>query len=176
VIADLNSRNGTLVNGKRLEGERSITAGDVIRIGSDSIEVLLAESAVNNRGGSARRGERHDTLDRIELESQSQSPPPANHTGILEEDSSTYTHNSTIELVVELVRTSGSLPDRLERSSTIQRSIDTLVEVRVQRGRSFDPNDSERLLEAARALASWHGDGHLEGWLRDIETVLGVDT
>jgi hypothetical protein len=128
---------------------------------------------VNHRGGSTRRGERHDTLDRIELESQ--PPPPANLTGGIEEDSSTYTHNSTIELVVELVRTSGSLPDRLERSSTIQRSIDTLVEVRVQRGRAFDPNDSERLIDAARALASWHSDGHLGGWLHDIESVLGAD-
>lgn len=175
VIADLNSRNGTLVNGKRLDGERPISAGDIIRIGSDSIEVLLAESAANQRGGSVRRGERHDTLDRIELESQ--PPPPPNSTsGALEEDSSTYTHNSTIELVVELVRTSATLPDRIERSSTIQRSIDTLVEVRMQRGRAFEPKDSSRLLEAARGLAGWHSDNRLEGWLRDIESVLGADT
>lgn len=174
VVADLNSRNGTLVNGKRLDGERPITAGDIVRIGSDSIEVLLAESPANQRGASVRRGERHDTLDRIELESQ---PPPPNHSmGAIEEDSSTYTHNSTIELVVELVRTSATLPDRVVRSSTIQRSIDTLVEVRMQRGRAFEPKDSERLLEAARGLAGWHADGRLDGWLRDIESVLGADS
>jgi hypothetical protein len=173
-IVDLDSRNGTLVNGKRLEGERPITAGDIIRIGSDSIEVLLAESPVDKRSGSVRRGERHDTLDRLELESQPSSPeatPPSN-----EEDSSTYTHNSTIELVCELVKTSGSLPDRLERSATVQRSIDTLVEVRMQRGRPFEPKDSARLIEAARGLASWHADRRLDGWLHDIECVLGADT
>lgn len=174
VIADLNSRNGTLVNGKRLEGERPVTTGDIIRIGSDSIEVLLAESAAEKRAGSVRRGERHDTLDRVELESL--PPPPQSGIGALEEDSSTYTHNSTIELVVELVKTSGTLPDRIERSSTIQRSIDTLVEVRMQRCRAFEPSDSARLLEAARSLASWHADGRLEGWLHDIESVLGADT
>lgn len=173
-IADLNSRNGTLVNGKRLEGERPVTAGDIIRIGSDSIEVLLAESSAEKRAGSVRRGERHDTLDRLELESL--PPPPLSGPGSIEEDSSTYTHNSTIELVVELVKASGTLPDRAERSPTIQRSIDTLVEVRMQRGRAFEPKDSARLLEAARALADWHADRKLDGWLHDIEGVLGADT
>ncbi|MGC4068525.1 MAG: FHA domain-containing protein [Polyangiaceae bacterium] len=170
VIVDLNSRNGTLVNGKRLEGERLIVPGDVIRIGSDSIEVLMAESPAERK--SARRGERHDTLDRLELESVPPSSPSSS--GGMEEDSSTYTHNSTIELVVELVRTSAVLSDRLERVATIQRSIDTLVEVRLQRGRAFDAADSRKLIEAARELASWHGDGKLAGWLRDIETALGV--
>lgn len=171
VLVDLNSRNGTLVNGKRLEGERPLDAGDIIRIGSDSIEVIQAESAAERRG-SSRRGERHDTLDRLEVESQH---APEREVGALEEDSSTYTHNSTIELVVELVRTSAGMPDRIERAMTIQRSIDTLVEVRLQRCRAFEPMDSERLLEAARGLASWHADGRLDGWLRDIESVLGVE-
>lgn len=171
VIVDLNSRNGTLVNGKRLEGELPIQAGDIIRIGSDSIEVLLAESAADKRGAQ-RRGERHDTLDRLEIESlPPEEQEPAAH---LEEDSSTYTHNSTIELVVELVRTSASLPDRLERATTIQRSLDTLVEVRLQRCRAFDTKDSERLLDAARSIASWHEDGRLDGWLHDIESALGA--
>jgi pSer/pThr/pTyr-binding forkhead associated (FHA) protein len=170
VIADLNSRNGTLVNGKRLEMERLVVPGDVIRIGSDSIEVLVAESQAERK--SARRGERHDTLDRLELESVPSSSPSSSNG--LEEDSSTYTHNSTIELVVELVRTSSVLSDRLERVATIQRSIDTLVEVRLQRGRAFDAADSRKLIEAARELASWHDDGKLAGWLRDIETALGA--
>lgn len=169
VIADLNSRNGTLVNGKRLEGERIVAAGDIIRIGSDSIEVMMADSPAERK--PSRRGERHDTVDRLELES---IPPPSLDGPVsIEEDSSTYTHNSTIELVVELVRTSATLPDRLERVQTIQRSIDTLVEVRVQRGRAFDSADSRKLTEAARTIASWHDDGKLDGWFHDIETALG---
>lgn len=174
VLVDLNSRNGTLINGKKLEGERPLSAGDIIRIGSDSIEVMLAESPAEKRTGLARRGERHDTLDRLEIESQ--PPPDRENLGPMEEDSSTYTHNSTIELVVELVRTSSGLPDRIERSTTIQRSIDTLVEVRLQRCRAFEPKDSARLLEAARSLASWHADGRLDGWLHDIESVLGAQS
>lgn len=170
VIVDLNSRNGTLVNGTRLEGERHITAGDVIRIGSDSIEVLVADSPAERR--SAKRGERHDTLDRLDLDSGLE--PSVAGPISLEEDSSTYTHNSTIELVIELVRTSATLPDRLERVATIQRSIDTLVEVRLQRRRAFEPSDSQKLSEAARTLASWYDDGSLDGWLHDIETALGV--
>jgi hypothetical protein len=165
----LNSRNGTLVNGKRLEGERIVGPGDVIRIGSDSIEVLMADNPAENR--SAKRGERHDTLERLDHDTGVDSAPTAEG---LEEDSSTYTHNSTIELVIELVRTSATLPDRLDRVATIQRSLDTLVEVRLQRGRAFNPSDSAKLCEAARTLASWYADGKLDGWLHDLETALGA--
>jgi pSer/pThr/pTyr-binding forkhead associated (FHA) protein len=168
----LNSRNGTLVNGKRLEGEMLVGAGDVIRIGSDSIEVSVADNPAERR--SAKRGERHDTLDRMDLDSGLE--PSAMGPLSIEEDSSTYTHNSTIELVMELVRTSSTLPDRLARVATIQRSIDTLVEVRLQRRRAFEPADSQKLSEAARILASWYEDGRLDGWLHDIETALGVSS
>lgn len=170
VIADLNSRNGTQVNGQRLEGECVVTNGDVVRIGSDTIEVLMADSPADRRAG--KRGERHDTLDRMELESMPPSAPDSSST--IEEDSNTYTHNSTIQLVVELIRTSAALPDRLDRAMTIQRSIDTLVEVRLQRARAFEPADSIKLLESAQTLASWHADGKLDGWLRDIEAAVGV--
>ena len=44
VIADLNSRNGTFVNGVRLEGRQSIKPGDSLRIGN-MLFVLTERSA-----------------------------------------------------------------------------------------------------------------------------------
>jgi len=172
VVLDLNSRNGTLVNGRRLEGERLLRHGDVIRIGSDAIEVLTADNPDDRR--AARPGGRHDTLDRADLDIHPR--PVLESSSGIEEDSTTYTHNSTIELIVELTRTSATLPDRLERASTIQRSIDALLEIRVHRGKAFAPADSTRLIESARTLASWYDDHHLDGWLQDVENVLGVRT
>jgi hypothetical protein len=38
-VADLGSKNGTYVNGKRIEGAIPVDAGDVIKIGTDVIEI-----------------------------------------------------------------------------------------------------------------------------------------
>jgi hypothetical protein len=38
-VADLGSKNGTYVNGKRIEGTVPVDAGDVIKIGTDVIEI-----------------------------------------------------------------------------------------------------------------------------------------
>jgi pSer/pThr/pTyr-binding forkhead associated (FHA) protein len=34
VIEDLNSRNGTFINGKRIEGDIALNEGDIVRMGS----------------------------------------------------------------------------------------------------------------------------------------------
>jgi pSer/pThr/pTyr-binding forkhead associated (FHA) protein len=38
-VADLGSKNGTYVNGKRIEGACRVDAGDIIKIGTDTIEI-----------------------------------------------------------------------------------------------------------------------------------------
>ena len=38
-VADLGSKNGTYVNGKRIEGATRVDAGDVVKIGTDTIEI-----------------------------------------------------------------------------------------------------------------------------------------
>src|SRR5215471_1893763 len=38
-VADLGSKNGTYVNGKRLEGPCLVDVGDIIKIGTDAIEI-----------------------------------------------------------------------------------------------------------------------------------------
>jgi pSer/pThr/pTyr-binding forkhead associated (FHA) protein len=41
VIRDLQSRNGTYVNGQRLDGERELKMGDVLKVGKLEFEVLI---------------------------------------------------------------------------------------------------------------------------------------
>jgi two-component system, NtrC family, response regulator AtoC len=48
-IRDLGSRNGTLVNGERIEGERTLFQGDTITIGSVALILYLAPAAPSKR-------------------------------------------------------------------------------------------------------------------------------
>ncbi len=58
-IEDLGSRNGTLVNGERIDGVRTLSEGDQLRVGDT---VLRFESAggTRNRGGGAQKAPRGD--------------------------------------------------------------------------------------------------------------------
>ncbi|MCB0352390.1 MAG: adenylate/guanylate cyclase domain-containing protein, partial [Bdellovibrionales bacterium] len=52
VIADLNSLNGTFVNGERLESLRDLTSSDIINIGATKITVRLSsDDALEQMGG-----------------------------------------------------------------------------------------------------------------------------
>ncbi|APR88323.1 Response regulator of zinc sigma-54-dependent two-component system [Minicystis rosea] len=51
VVRDLGSRNGTWVNGERLQGERSLTRGDVLRLGSSL--VIYAGQMADGDGAQA---------------------------------------------------------------------------------------------------------------------------
>lgn len=46
VIADLESRNGTLVNGSVLHGEMSISAGDVVQFGAVRAQLAIHDSVL----------------------------------------------------------------------------------------------------------------------------------
>jgi pSer/pThr/pTyr-binding forkhead associated (FHA) protein len=43
-VRDLGSRNGTLVNGQRVVGERELAAGDVLRVGPLEFDVLIVSA------------------------------------------------------------------------------------------------------------------------------------
>ena len=47
-VQDLGSRNGVLVNGAKIEGERPLVAGDKVSIGSQEMQLLSADEAFPN--------------------------------------------------------------------------------------------------------------------------------
>lgn len=53
VVSDLNSKNGTFVNDRRIYGDSRIVEGDVIRFGLASCRVISPGAARVERGGSA---------------------------------------------------------------------------------------------------------------------------
>ena len=170
-IVDLGSRNGTSVNGEKLRDERMLNPGDIIRVGSDGIEVILTEGG-SSRHTHAEGVERHDTQPR--LEAGSSRPPAELKTAFdsLYEESSTTAH-ATLDLVVALVEAYQQLPTRCDNVPTVRRAIDILVEARLHNGTGFQPAELDQLKRAVNALKSWYPSGELDRWANDTLAVLG---
>ncbi len=174
-IVDLGSRNGTSVNGERLREERLLNPGDIIRVGSDGIEVILTEGQSTRHTHQTDAAERHDTQPRLEGGS---SRPPAESKNAFDpsyEESSTTAH-ATLDLVVALVEAYQQLPTRCDNVPTVRRAIDILVEARLHSGTGFQPTEIEQLQHAVNALKSWYPDGTLDRWANDTLAVLGAST
>jgi pSer/pThr/pTyr-binding forkhead associated (FHA) protein len=50
LVRDLGSRNGTLVNGERVLGERELQQGDHLKVGPLEFEVLIAQTSIEPKG------------------------------------------------------------------------------------------------------------------------------
>ena len=172
-IVDLGSRNGTSVNGERLREERQLNPGDIIRVGSDGIEVILTEGQSNQHTCQTGGRARYDTQPRLEVGS---SRPPSEAKSTFDpayEESSTTAH-ATLDLVVALVEAYQQLPTRSENASTVRRAIDILVEARLHSGTGFQLAEIQQLTHAVGALKSWYTDGALDRWANDTLAALGV--
>ncbi len=168
-ITDLSSRNGTFVNGERINGEMVLSAGDVIRVGSDSIEVMVSRSEAHRAAVSMPSlHQRHDTLDRLDV-----VPEPTTDFGIeIEDESNTITHNSTIDLIAELVEVVEGATDRAARVDVLRRSIDQLIEAQLRQPQGLAQHERARLIAAIRTLTSWFSDGRLAHWADDAIAAL----
>lgn len=172
-IVDLGSRNGTSVNGERLREERLLNPGDIIRVGSDGIEIILTEGQTMRHTHQPGSLERHDTQPRLEVGS---SRPPSDASNAFDpnyEESSTTAH-ATLDLVVALVEAYQQLPTRCENAPTVRRAIDILVEARLHNGTGFQPTEVQQITRAVGALKSWYSDGSLDRWASDTLAALGA--
>ena len=170
-IVDLGSRNGTSVNGERLREERTLHPGDIIRVGSDGIEVLLTDGQSGRQPHQTESMERHDTQPR--LDAHSSRPPPDMPQSFDSEESSTTAH-ATLDLVVALVEAYQQLPNRCENAATVRRAIDIVVEARLHSGAGFQEAEIAQIEQSITALRSWFTDGSLDRWAQDTTAALGV--
>jgi pSer/pThr/pTyr-binding forkhead associated (FHA) protein len=170
-IVDLGSRNGTNVNGERLREERTLKPGDIIRVGSDGIEVILTDGQTPRHTHQTQSGERHDTQPRLDVGSS--RPPPKVSTSYDSEESSTTAH-ATLDLVVALVEAYQQLPNRCDNAPTVRRAIDIVVEARLHSGAGFQDTEIQQIVHSIEALKSWFPDGSLDRWSQDTLAALGV--
>lgn len=145
-IADLGSSNGTTVNGMRVEGERTLVAGDVVGLGP---EMLLVSLEFVSPAAQTQNGAR-ETL--LELKATERTVMP------------------NIEIVERLAANAAVAPDPLAVAGEVRRLIDWLV-----RDAVTTPNQGGRirLMAAAEIIASWAKKGELEEWRRAIAAQLG---
>lgn len=68
-VQDLNSRNGTVVNGERVEGECRLRVGDVIKAGPAEFEVLQQATGV------IRKDDREEYGSTVLVEPPAAAPP-----------------------------------------------------------------------------------------------------
>ncbi len=171
-VVDLSSRNGTTVNGEKLEGRRTLEAGDIVRIGSDAIEVLSTDTGMQATGPQQVASPSQDTQPRLggcipsldALRSLASA---------FDDDSSTVTDQDTIRLMTELVEATDVLPNRQEKVIMLQTSIGAVVQARLQRGQWFEGRDVDRLRQAISTMAGWFPDGRLDRWSADLNQALG---
>lgn len=71
-VEDLNSRNGVIVNGHRIDGKVSLNVGDRILIGSQELTLLSARDALNSAG----QGVGKMTLPKMKVSTPSSGFPP----------------------------------------------------------------------------------------------------
>jgi predicted component of type VI protein secretion system len=161
-IVDLNSANGTWVNDVRIAEAQELEAGDIIRVGTDVLEVLPTQ------------GEMHS--DRSRPTTNMLKPPDPDpefpSSSAWEEAPHTQTSASQLELVEALVASASEARRPLALAPMIQRAIEGLVHQQKQGGRPIPGAAATRLAAVIEILASWDPE-ELGAWRQELLEGIG---
>jgi pSer/pThr/pTyr-binding forkhead associated (FHA) protein len=152
-ISDLESANGTWVNGERVEGSHSLSVGDLVRIGTDVLEVMTAEEE------TVRSSQRTDHGRKVTGQAHMSLPPEA-----LEEATNTKTHATTLDLLEQLVASAGETRRPSILAPSIQRVVEALLDQSQRTGQPLGAAEATRVAAAVEKLSSWFADGSLSAW------------
>jgi hypothetical protein len=144
-IEDLSSRNGTLVNGRRVDGRRRLDAGDVLELGGERLEVVRRVS-------------------RDQAQTAQGSAP---------EDPAAKAQRNILELIEELAARAAETSERGALVRTIHDLVDTLLQSTERSGRALSRGEAVRLVSVARVIAGWSGDQSVQDWSRHVAKVVG---
>ncbi len=152
-IVDLNSANGTWVNDDRVSAARQLEPGDVIRVGTDVLEVLPMQSLQGDRS-------RPTTHDR-------KAPPPSAgdvpRAASFDDAPHTQPSSSQIELVEALVLSGAEAQRPLALAPMIQRAVEGIVHQYTESGVPVPAATAVRVAAVVEILAAWSPD-QLAAW------------
>ena len=143
-IMDLNSANGTWVNDVRVSGSKQLEAGDVIRVGTDVLEVLPTQDANGEHGKPI-------THQRGALDTEKGGQEVVT----FEEAPQTQTADSQLELVEALVASASEARRPLVLAPMIQRTIESVIDKHTQGGRALPSGDVTRTAAVIEIVAGW---------------------
>ena len=143
-IEDLRSRNGTFVNGERLEGSTTLSSGDTIVIGDEQLSFVQKASRDIPR-----------TMD--------EAP---------NDDIVTTAHRNAVELIEELVVRAAETGERKAIAGSVQSMVDSLLSNAQQAGTPMQVGESVRIVSVARIVAGCFEDGSMKSWADSVEQSL----
>lgn len=155
-LIELGSKNGTWVNGERVTRRRQLAKGDVIRIGSDHLEVI--ENVRPNEPEPRRQ-----------VETQRMSRRPSDEP--FDDDSTaTVDHASVLDLAEVLLETAGSPEQRPQTTRVILAAVDELLDHAGLTQPYLGAADEQRLRVIADRVQSWWPDGSMNAWRQGLES------
>jgi pSer/pThr/pTyr-binding forkhead associated (FHA) protein len=147
-VADLGSKNGTLVNGRRITGPCLVDVGDVIKIGTEVIEITHT---------SVRDPSTH----RVATEPGRGSIPDA-------DVDTTVNFRRSLDLAESLIGSCTADAPRRNTAQTVAQILDSfLADHGSPRGA-----DLERLRGIVRSIEAWKLDGGVEEWRKSFQARL----
>jgi pSer/pThr/pTyr-binding forkhead associated (FHA) protein len=147
-VADLGSKNGTYVNGRRITGPCPVDVGDVLRVGTEAIEITrtsVRDPAAHRVATEPGRGSIHD--DAVDT---------------------TVNFRRSLDLAESLIGSCTGEAPRRSAAETVAQILDAFLSDYGQpRGAEL-----ERVRGIVRSLEAWHLDGSVEEWRKSFEARL----
>ena len=153
-VVDLGSRNGTFVNGERITDSHPLVPGDTVILGRALLQLISSEEAARTK---------HTTqVDIDEVDSF--------------EEPTTQSQPLTLSLIETLISRASAGGPSAELGAAIKSAIDAVMVHAKGAARPLERSEVGRLAAMVRTLATWVGDGSLDGWRDDVLRQLGEGT
>ncbi|MET0410523.1 MAG: FHA domain-containing protein [Polyangiaceae bacterium] len=157
-LIELDSKNGTWVNGERVTRRRQLAKGDQIRIGSDQLEViekLRASEMVRGPHVETQRMERGPNEEQYD-----------------DDSTATVDHASVLDLAEVLLETASTPEQRPQTTRVIVAAVDDLL-VNAGLTQPYHTDaESTRLRSIADRVRAWWPDGSMDAWRRSLDARL----
>lgn len=162
-LVDLESSNGTTVNGQRASRARLVT-GDVIRVGTDVLEVVLDEAApvAHRLPATLARKDGEEGNDDFDTASFDFDRPAGSE--------------GSIAFIEQLVNSAGETQNPVAMLKPIQMAVDGFVIAALRSGARPAEVTSLRLLALVERVTGWVEDGSLDDWRSTIRRGLGFSS
>lgn len=157
IIKDLGSSNGTLVNGVRID-TRALVEGDVIRIGAEMLEVVVADPSPQRAGSSTAKSLETSVVgDTASFDFDRSSGPP---------------DLDSIAFIEQLVASASETGQPAAMGKPIQMAVDGLLASVRRAGSTLDRPTAIRVAALVEKMAPWYQAGEIDSWRHDVLATL----